>query len=216
MVPHAGAGDDARVAELHRGAHPAAPAGGQSVDGQDHGGLDLRHQAPHRLGGLHAGGAQHAGAEGRDLPESGELPGHGGEQMPGDQHAVQRQGANGVRRHGGVAQAHHQGGALRRQQGLQLRAHGPDGPLEKVRLPLPEGGEVDGEVAAPGLAQSLLAPVVQDVHPSDGIALQLPLGGFHSHETGGPLRGLLPELPGLQGQVGTFHEQCEPPPKHKI
>ena len=30
-----------------------------------------------------------------------------------------------------VAQAHHQGGALHRQQGLQLRAHGPDRPLEK-------------------------------------------------------------------------------------
>ena len=136
--------------------------------------------------------------------------------MPGDQHAVQCQGANGVRRHGCVAQAHHQGGALHRQQGLQLRAHGPDRPLEKVRLPLPEGGEVNGEIAALGLAQGLLAPVVQDVHPGDWVSLQLALGRLHPHEAGGPLRGLLPELPGLQGQVGTFYEQCEPPPKHKI
>ena len=204
VVPHAGAGDDARVRELHRGAHPAHPPGGQSVDGDDQGRLHLCHQAPDGLGGLYAGGAQHPGPEHRHGPEPGEVLGAGGDEVPGDQHAVCRQGAHGVRGHGGVPQTHDEGGALFGEHGLQLGPHGPDGPLKKVRLPLPEAGQVDGEIGPLGLSQGLLPPPVQDIHPGDGVALLLGLRGLYAGEPGGLLRGLLPELPGLQGQIGAL------------
>ncbi len=52
------------------------------------------------------------------VSEAGKVLGAGGDEVPGDQHVVRRQGAHGVRRHGGVPQAHHQGGAFRREHGL--------------------------------------------------------------------------------------------------
>ena len=130
--------------------------------------------------------------------------GHGGDEVPGDQHVVRRQGAHGVRGHGGVAQPHYQGGALRREHGLQLGPHRADGPLKKVRLPLPEAGEVNGEVTALGFPQGLLSPPVQNLHPGHRIALLPGFCGLDAGEPGGFLCGFLPELPGLQGQVGAL------------
>ena len=215
VVPHAGAGDDAGVAQLHRGAHPAHPPGGQGVHRDDHGRLHLLHQAPHRLGGLHSRGAQHAGALHRHRAEPGKVLGHGGDQVPGDEDAVRRQRPHRVRRHGPVPQAHHQRRPLRRQQRLELAAHRPDRPLKKIRLALPEGGKVDGEVAAPGLAQGLLAPFIQNLHPGHRIALLLALDGLDPRKAGGPLRGLLPQFPGLQRQIRAFYEQKAPLPDTK-
>ena len=207
MVPHPGAGDDAGVAELHRGAHPARPPGGQGVHGNDAGGLYLRRQAPHRLGGLHAGGAQHPRPQHAHGTKAGKLPGHGGNEVPGHQHVVRRQGAHGVGCHGPVPKAHHQHRPLGWYQLLQRGAHRPHRPLKKVLPPLPEGGQVHGEIGAPGLAQGLLPPLVQDVHPGHRIALLLSLRGLHARQTGGFSGGFLPELPGLQGQVCSFCKQ---------
>ena len=136
--------------------------------------------------------------------------------MPGDEDAVHRQGAHGVRRHGIVAQADDQGRALRGQQGLQLAPHRPDGPLKKIRLPLPEGGQVDGEIAALWLAQSGLAPAVQDVHPGHRIALLPLFCGFHACQAGGFFGRFLPDLPGLQGQISPFCKQNRFPPTQNL
>ena len=130
--------------------------------------------------------------------------GHGGDEVAGDQHAVRRQRPYGVRRHGRIAQPYHQRRSLGRKQRLKLAAHRPDRPLKKVRLALPEGGQVNGEVAALGLAQRRLALFVQNIHPREGVSLQLGFGGLDAGEPGGPFRGFLPEFPGLQCQVGAF------------
>ena len=192
MVSHTGAGNDAGVAELHRGAHPPHPAGGQRVDGNDQGRLDLLHQSPHRLGGLHTGGTQNTGAKHRHRPETCKVLGHGGDQMPGDEDVVRRQGTHGVRCHRLVAQADDQRRTLSRQQRLQLRTHRSDGPLKKIRLSLPKAGEVNRQIAALGLSQGLLSPFIQNVHPGHRVTLLLRLCGLDSGETGGPLRRLLP------------------------
>ena len=100
--------------------------------------------------------------------------------MPGHQHAVRCQGAHGVWGHGSVAQADDEGGAVGGEQFLQLAAHRPDRPLEEVCLPLPEGGQVDGEIAAGGLPQGLGALFAQNVHPGQGVSLQLRFRGLHA------------------------------------
>lgn len=199
VVAYAAAGDEAGVGHLHGAAQPVQPPGRQGVHYHHGGGLQALCDAPDPLRRLQPRGAQHAASQGRHRPEvRQDLP-----QVPGDEQMLQSQGPQGVRGHGGVAQARHQHRPLLRQQGLQERRRRPCGPHRRLRLPPPEGGDVQGGVAPPGFAQGPLPLLVQDLHPGQREALQLPLPGPDAGEGGGLTGALLPEGVGLSGQVGS-------------
>ena len=215
MVSYTAAGDDPGVAELDRVAQPPHPAGGQRIHGDDQRGVYLRCQTAHRLSGLHAGSAQYAGSQHRHRAEAGKLPGHGGDQMPGDENAVRRQRANGVRRHGGISQPCHQYGAAFRNQLPELLPHCPDGPIKKALTPLPEGGKIQRAVAAHRLSQGRFAPAIQNVDAGNGISLHLFFHGFDAGQLCGGSGGFLPQFAGFQSQICAFCKQSAHPPYTK-
>ena len=124
--------------------------------------------------------------------------------MPGDEQGAESFRPHGVRRHGGITQPHHQRRALAGQQRFQFRPHSADGPLKKIRLPLPEGGAVDGQIIALRFAQNFGSLCVQNLHPSDGITLQLFLFRLDPGKFCGFFRRFLPKFPGLQRQIRSF------------
>ena len=130
---------------------------------------------------------------------------HLAHQMPGDQHILMDLGPDGVGGDGPVAQAGHQhqpvSGDPRHQPG-QLLGQRLDGPLEDALLPAGQPLQGEGDVAAPGLAQGPLPLLIQ--HPDRVHREPLPkaVPGLHPGQGGEPTRLLLPELPGLQGQIG--------------
>ena len=133
---------------------------------------------------------------------------HLAHQVAGDQGVLTDLGAHGVGGDGPVAQPGHQDQPILRhllEQSAQLRRHRMDRPAEDVVLSAGEPLQGEGDIVPPGLAQGLLPPAVQ--HP-DGVHLDpLPQAFVGLHPGQGvhlpPL--LLPQLPGLQGQIGPPH-----------
>ena len=121
--------------------------------------------------------------------------------MPGDQEIPQGLRPHGIRRHGSVAEPHHQHRTLRRQQVPEELAQGLHRPGEVTLLPLPEAVQIQCEVGPHRLSQGLRAPGVQDLHPGDGVSLPPLRPGTDAGQLCGLRRALLPELLGLQGQV---------------
>ena len=105
VVADAGAGHDARVAELHGGAEAVERGGGEGVDGYDLRGPDALAGGFYQLRALYPGRAQDAGAYTADGGEAGDGLGHGCLEMPRGQHVLQRQRPDGVGRHRRVAEA---------------------------------------------------------------------------------------------------------------
>ena len=130
--------------------------------------------------------------------------GHSVDEMAGDEDAVRRQRADGVRRHGPVSKAHHQHRTAVRGQLLDLLPHGPHRPVEKPIPPLPEGGEVKGAVTARRLSQCGLPLPVQNIHLCDRISLYFLLRGLYACQPGGFPGGFLPQLVGLDCQIRPF------------
>ena len=140
---------------------------------------------------------------------------HLAHQVPGNQHVLMDLGAYCVGGDGPVAQAGHQhqpgGGDVPEQLG-HLAGHRPDRPLENALLPAGQALQGEGDIGPPGLAQGFLPPAVQ--HPDGVYRDALPQGvmGLHPGQGGGGPRPLLPQLSGLQGQVGPSHAHGFLPP----
>ena len=111
--------------------------------------------------------------------------GHSVDEMAGDEDTVRRQRADSVRCHGPVSKTHHQYRTAVRGQFLDLLPHGPHRPVEKTIPPLPEGGEVEGAVAARRLSQCGLPLPVQNIHPRDWIPLYFLFCGPYPCQPGG-------------------------------
>ena len=147
-----------------------------------------------------------------------ELLRHPPHQMAGDQGAVVDPGTDGVGGDGPVAQPGHQHRAPvpvhLLQQRSQLgghRLHCPGkGPVRPCLHPL----QGQGDIGPPGLAQGPLSRLVQHSHHRDGHTRPLPLLRLHPGQLGGLPRPLLPQLPGLHGQVGPSQIQSAPLPSH--
>lgn len=149
---------------------------------------------------------QHPGTQGGDGGELAELGGHGADHVPRDQQTFHRQRADGIRGHGGVAQAHHQELGLairRRQQRAELLGETGGRPAGQALLPRQGGPQVDGDILPHRAAQRLGGIAVADADVGHGAAAleTFPFGnaaakGGKSARSGEVLRR-------FQGQIGT-------------
>ena len=143
VISHAGAGGDARVTDLDRGAEPLHPPGGQSVHGDDGPGGDLVGHRLDDLSALHPRGAQHPRRQSGHGAEAAEVLGGHGDEVAGHQSAVGGLGSHGIGGDGPVAKAHHQHlplslGEQRGQKPGQSLYRPGEGPL----LPPAQTGQV--------------------------------------------------------------------------
>ena len=211
MVAHPGAGGNARVGQLHRAAQPVDGAGGQGVHGDDAGGADVLTHRPGHLAALHPRVAQHLRRQRGHRPEGTEVLGHLPHQVPGDQSTLVDLGADGVGGDGPVSKPHHQHQAVGGhplQKAGELSRHRPGRPAEDVLLPPGHSVQGEGHIVPPGLAQGLLALLVQNAHRGYRDSLPVSLLRRHPGQAGGLPRPLLPQLPGLHRQVCSpdFHD----------
>ena len=193
-------------------ADPPEAAGGQGVHGDDAGGAEGFGHGADKLAALHAGGAQYPGGQGGHRPEGAEVLRHPFHQVAGHHGLVGSLGADVVGGDGPVAQAHHQGGRARRQaqQRPQLRRQGPRRPAEGVLLPAGQAVQLQGHIGAHRLAQGPGARLVPDAHGGHRIALPRRLLRLHARQRPGLPGALLPELGGLQSQVGSPFQHIRP------
>ena len=158
--PHRSRGSGPCPTELHRGAQPLAAAGGQGVDGDDGGGPDCAAAAP--LYQLQRLQPRRGPARPVHRAETGgealELAGQCADHVPCHQQVLHGDGADGVAGswHGcraplpGPSTAPHVG----QQRRAAERRDTSTARLKKRLLPLEAGGQVHGDIAACGLAQS--------------------------------------------------------------
>ena len=205
VIAYAAAGDQARVPQLHGGTQPVTAAGGQRVDGDDHRGAKAVRRAADQLQRLHPRAGQHAGGQGRHRRQRAELPGHGTDHVPRDQQVLQRRRPHGIGGHGVVAQAHHQDGTVRwrRQQGAELAAQAEGGPAGQRLLTGQGGAQVDGDIAALGLADGPGARRGMDMDAGDGTAAQQAFGLGDAGAGGKHIPAGGQRLRCFHGQIGT-------------
>ena len=205
MIAHPGAGGDPRVGQLHRPAQPLQRPGGQGVHRHHAGGLQPPAHRLDQLPALHPRGAQHPGGQGGHRPEGPEVLWNLLHQVAGHQGVLVDLGADGVRGDGPVAQPHHQRqppvGHPVHEPG-QLSPHRPGRPGKGVLLPAGQAVHGEGHIPPRRLAQGLLPPLVQDVHRLRQKSLPGLREGLHPLQPGGLPGALLPQLLGLQGQIG--------------
>ena len=199
MVAHTAARYQPGVGDLDRIAQPVQAPGRQRIHDNHCRRAHVLRRALDPLGHLQPRGAQHPGPQ----PRHRAHPGEHLHQMPRHQQVVQRPGAQGVRRHGGVAQPRYQYRPFLRQQGGEQLCHRPDHTGEGVLLPLPVCTDIYGEIGPPWLAQGSLPLLIQDLHPGDREALRLLVPGQDPRQAGGLPRVLPPEGVGLLGQICT-------------
>ena len=187
----------------------------EGIHRDDHGRLHLLHQSPHRLGGLHPvvpSTPVRCTATGRNPAKCFGMAAIRCRVMR-TLSAASGPTASGVmdRLPSPTTSAAPSGGS----SDLSWLPTARTARSKKIGLALPEGGQVNGQVAAPGFAQGLLAPLIQNVHPGHRIALLLALDGLDPRQTRSPLRRLLPQFPGLQRQIRAFYKTKAPLPDTK-
>ena len=133
--------------------------------------------------------------------------------MAGDQSVLVNLGADSVRGDGPVAQPGHQHqavlGNILDQPG-QLRCHCLNRAGKDPLLPAGQALQRQGDIAPPGLAQSVFPPLVQHLDGIHRDSLPEAVPGLHPRQGGDRSGLLLPQLSGLQGQVGTAHAHGAP------
>ena len=173
VIPHAAAGNEACVPQLHRGAETAAVAGGERVDGDDGGGLHRGNCPLQQLHGLHACLCQHPCGQGGNRGKVAELAWQALHHVAGDEEIFQRQRPDGIGGHGAVTQPRHQYAAAQvcGQKGGDLVGNAPTGAGKEALLAAEVRAQVDGGVMPHRLADGPAAVGVGDVDGGDGKAL---------------------------------------------